>query len=233
MELEAIGPNITQYLAERPSELKVCGWPCPGPRHWLLERGWLRKNWEEKQRCICDCNGFCRWSKGIGRFRTLACYCDRDNCCDKPVAKWRKAAFTVLTVLTLRRSVPPQLVVNVYLTDDVVNVYLTDECISLTGGLHLSEKRRTPSLREKRRSPSLKEFLLPWTRKRLQVQPNSLGRRLFMDERKRWRKHERAQWRWYDVRSYRRGYRHRFYYPYLQAGHVSAASVDPLATASS
>ena len=203
MALQEIGPSITQYLAERPSELKVCGGPCPGPRHWL--DGDFPENFdEEAQRCLCDGNGFCRWSRGIGRFRTLYCYCDV-NCCDKPVDKWRKAAFTVLTVLTLRRSVPPQLVVNVYLTDDVVNVYLTDECISLTGGLHLSEKRRTPSLREKRRSPSLKEFLLPWTRKRLQVQPNSLGRRLFIDERKRWRQHKRAFWRWLDVGSYCRG----------------------------
>ena len=29
------------------------------------------------------------------------------NCRDKPVAKWREDAFTVLTVLTLRQSVPP------------------------------------------------------------------------------------------------------------------------------
>ena len=105
MGWQDIGPHITQYLAERPSELKVCGGPCPGPREW---RNFYVHDiiGEARCRCCCDGNGLCWNSRDIGRFRTLYCYCSV-NCCDKPVAKWREDAFTVLTVLTLRQSVPP------------------------------------------------------------------------------------------------------------------------------
>ena len=104
LPISSIGPIITSYLTERPSELKVCGGPCPGPRTWrnVFQSGPLNGS-----RCMCDGNGFCFWSRDIGRFRTLHCHCCVRNCRDKPVAKWREDAFTVLTVLTLRQSVPP------------------------------------------------------------------------------------------------------------------------------
>ena len=100
----SIGPIICSYLTERPSELKVCGRPCPGPP-------WSRMSWASWG-CRCDGNGFCLWSRDLGSFRTLRCTC-MQNCLDKPVAKWRADAFTVLTVLTLRQSLRPPAAANI------------------------------------------------------------------------------------------------------------------------
>ena len=111
LPISSIGPIITSYLTDRPSELKVCGGPCPGPREW---RNFYVHDiiGEARCRCCCDGNGLCWNSRDIGRFRTLYCYCSV-NCCDKPVAKWREDAFTVLTVLTLRQSLRPPAAANI------------------------------------------------------------------------------------------------------------------------
>ena len=103
----SIGTIICSYLTERPSEFKVCGGPCPGPRTWRTQSGPLNGS-----RCTCDGKGFCFWSRDIGRFRTLNCHC-RVSCLDKPLAKWKADAFTVLTVLTLRQSLRPPAAANI------------------------------------------------------------------------------------------------------------------------
>ena len=105
----SIGPIICSYLTERPSEFKVCGGPCPGPRYW---RNVFRSGLPNGSRCTCDGKGFCFWSRDIGRFRTLNCHC-RVSCLDKPLAKWKADAFTVLTVLTLRQSLRPPAAANI------------------------------------------------------------------------------------------------------------------------
>ena len=95
-----IGPIIASYLIDRPSSLKLCGRPCPGPRHLRLRQKstlfpaprWL---------CVCDGNGFCAYSADIGQFRTLRCTCSQ-YCLDTPIENWEHTAWTVLAVLKLR-----------------------------------------------------------------------------------------------------------------------------------
>ena len=65
--------------------------------------------------CMCDGNGFCFWSRDLGRFRLACdwhCVCT-ENCLHKQVAKWKADAFTVLTVLTLRQSLRPPAAANI------------------------------------------------------------------------------------------------------------------------
>ena len=95
-----IGPIIASYVIHRPSSLKLCGPPCPGPRH-------LR--WQQKSTlfpaprllCMCDGNGFCAYSADIGQFRTLRCNCIQ-YCLDKPRENFEHTAWTVVRVLKLR-----------------------------------------------------------------------------------------------------------------------------------
>ena len=97
-----IGPLITSYLTERPKELKTCGIPCPGPRSVRLRQrspALLVDRWF----CVCDGNGFCRFSSDLGRFRTLRCTC-KAVCLDKPWAKWRENALVVLLVICKSKS---------------------------------------------------------------------------------------------------------------------------------
>ena len=95
-----VGPLINSYLTERPSGLRVCGIPCPGPK----QLRWMHKStlfpFKERWFCQCDGNGFCAVSSDLGRFRTLRCTCPQ-LCLDKPCAKWNENAWTVLTVLRL------------------------------------------------------------------------------------------------------------------------------------
>ncbi len=103
---QSIGPLIASYLTERPSELKMCSRPCPGP-HWCR---WKQKSTllpleaevELYRSCRCDGKGFCLWSRDLGRFRTLRCTCPQ-SCGETPVCKWRADAYTVLRVLILRQ----------------------------------------------------------------------------------------------------------------------------------
>ncbi len=94
----SIGPIIASYLTERPSELKECRPQCIWPQFGFACG---TKSWQSG---CCDGNGVCFWSRHLGRFRTLHCSC-RQTCRDKPIAKWKADAFTVLRVLTLRRPI--------------------------------------------------------------------------------------------------------------------------------
>ena len=98
----SIGSIIATYLTERPSEFKECGPQCAAPKEFRPTRqSLLPRNFYY---CVCNGFGFCLWSRDLGRFRTLSCTCGR-RCFDKPLAKWRADAFTVLRVLTLRRPI--------------------------------------------------------------------------------------------------------------------------------
>ena len=95
-----IGPIIVSYLIGRPSSLKLCGPPCPGPRHlrWLQKYAMI---FHMRLDCICDGNGFCADSADIGQFRAMRCTC-RTMCLDTPRENWEHTVWQVVRVLKLR-----------------------------------------------------------------------------------------------------------------------------------
>ena len=95
-----IGPIIASYLIDRPSSLKLCGLPCPGPVRWRRKSYLFR---DERWFCRCDGNGFCAYSADIGHLRTMRCTCRaRPGCLNKPRESWEHTAWQVVRVLKLR-----------------------------------------------------------------------------------------------------------------------------------
>ena len=100
-----LGPIITSYLLERPSQLKQCC-PCPGPpnRRWMKNSTLFGDSYNP--RCICDGKGFCDWSRDLGQFLTSRCTCTR-CCVYHPHLNWEEAVWRTIVRQFFEHMTPP------------------------------------------------------------------------------------------------------------------------------
>ena len=98
MNLQLIGPIVTEFLCLLPSADRSFCNPCPGPpgTRWKHTSTMFQK--QEPCYCICNGDGLCVLSLDIMPKLSMRCMC-RQDCLSKPINAWTKHAWDVVKVL--------------------------------------------------------------------------------------------------------------------------------------